>query len=187
MSLPESFVIETPNLKLRIPSEADIPHIFSATRQAGFNDGMAWDAPETEAALIAPLQRNLAVWKIGNAAVFTIEQQETGDFLGRISIRPTKTKNVWNIGFFTHPKHQGKGIMTEAVKVMLHFGFTHLKAIRIEAAYAIWNKGSEKVLHKNGMQFDKFIEKGLFKKGKWVAENAVAIDYEDWLLKKNRD
>ncbi len=184
MSLPTSFTIETPNLKLRIPSEADIPHIFSATRVKGFNDGMAWEAPKTKDELIAPLQRNLEVWKTGNAAAFTIEHQKTGDFLGRISIRPTKTENVWNIGFFTHPKHQGKGIITEAVKIMLHFGFTHLKTNRIEAAYVIWNKASEKILHKNELQFVRVIQEGLFKNGAWVAENEVAIDYKDW---KNMD
>ena len=175
-----SFSIETTNLRLRIPSEADIPYIFSATRYKGFNDGMAWEAPKSATELFAPLQRNLEKWKVGNSIAFTIEQKDTRDFLGRISIRKTKEKNVWNIGFFTHPKHQGKGIMTEAVKEILHFGFTTLKAIRIEAEYAHWNKASEKVLHNNGFQFIRFIEKGLLKNGEWVAENAVAIEYKDW-------
>ena len=181
MSLPKSFTIESENLRLRIPSKADIPHIFSATRVVGFNDGMAWEAPKTIRELDAPLQRNIESWMIGKEFAFTIEHKKTSEFLGRISIRETTIEKVLNIGFFTHPNHQGKGIMTEAVKSVLHFGFTHLKAIRIEATYAIWNKGSEKVMHNNGMQFFKFIEKGLLKNGKWVAENAVAIDYEDWL------
>ena len=183
MFLPVSFRIVTPRLILRIPSEADIPHIFSATRQAGFNDGMAWEAPEMEAELIAPLERSLESWKIGTGIAFTIEQQQTGDFLGRISIRKTKTANIWNIGFFTHPNHQGKGIMTEAVKAILQFGFTHLKANSIEAAYALWNKASERVLHKNGFQFVRLNEKGLFKKGIWIAENEVAITAKDWSKK----
>lgn len=181
MSLPISFTIESNNLRLRGPSKEDIPHIFSATKVADFNDGMAWEAPKKITELDAPLKRSLESWKTGNGFAFTIEQKETGEFLGRISIRKTKIEKVWNIGFFTHPNHQGKGIMTEAVKNVLHFGFTHLKAIRIEAAYAIWNKGSEKVMHNNGMQFFKYIEKGLLKNGKWVPENAVAIDYKDWL------
>ena len=139
MSLPISFRIETPRFILRIPSEVDIPHIFSATRHKGFNAGMAWEAPASEAELTAPLLRTLEAWKYGNGIAFTMEERETGDFLGRISIRKTKTKDVWNIGFFTHPNHQGKGIMTEAVKAILQFGFSHLKASRIEAAYAVWN------------------------------------------------
>lgn len=182
MNLPLSFTIETVNLKLRIPSKADIPSIFAATRKEGFNDGMAWEAPADESELIAPLHSTLKKWKEGNGIAFTIEHKESGAFLGRISIRKTKAATVWNIGFFTHPTHQGKGVMTEAVAAILRFGFTKLAAIRIEAEYAIWNKASEKVLQKNGMTFVKYIEKGLLKKGKWVAENRVAIDDEKWLV-----
>lgn len=180
MPLPISFTIKTERLTLRIPAKADIPHIFAATKIKGFNDGMAWDSPKKIEELLAPLERNLKSWKAGNAFAFTIENKKTTEFLGRISIRPTKEKDVWNIGFFTHPKHQGKGIMSEAVAAILNFGFTRLNAINIEADYAIWNKASEKVLQKNGMEFIQFIEKGLFKKGKWVAENKVAINKMEW-------
>jgi len=72
--------------------------------------------------------------------------------------------------------------MTEVVKEILHFRFTTLKAIRIEAEYAIWNKASEKILHNNGFQFIRVVEKGLLKNGEWVAENAVAIEYKDWII-----
>lgn len=180
MPLATTFTLETERLRLRIPSKADIPHIFAASRVKGFNDGMGWEPPETIEEMNAPLERSLESWKNGNGFSFTIGEKSTGDFLGRISIRKTKEKAIWNIGFFTHPTHQGKGIMSEAVAAILSFGFTKLKASRIEADYALWNKASEKVLQKNGLQFVEFIEKGLFKKGKWVAENKVAIDKMDW-------
>lgn len=180
MPLPISFTIKTERLTLRIPSKADIPHIFAATRIAGFNDGMGWNPPEKIEELLAPLERNLKSWKNGNAFAFTIADRKTTEFLGRISIRPTKAKDVWNIGFFTHPKHQGKGIMSEAVAAILDFGFTKLKATSIEADYAVWNKASEKVLQKNGMEYVQYIEKGLFKKGEWVAENKLAINKMEW-------
>jgi len=57
----------------------------------------------------------------------------------------------------------------------------NLSATRLEACHAIWNKGSEKVLKRNGMRFVKYIEKGYLKKGKWIDENLVVIDKEDWM------
>jgi len=168
-------------LRLRIPSKADFPHIFSATRYEGFNDGMLWEPPETEVELIKPLEAGITRWEEGSAYGFTIEEKETNEFLGRISIRKTKEADRWNIGFWTHPKHQGRGIMTAAVSAILKFGFTQFNVKTIEAYYATWNKGSEKVLHRNGLHFVKFIEQGFFKNGKWTAENMVEINREDWL------
>ncbi|MEO1654845.1 MAG: GNAT family protein, partial [Bacteroidota bacterium] len=69
----------------------------------------------------------------------------------------------------------------EALKAMLDFGFRQLEAQRIEAAYAIWNKASERVLHKNGFRFVKLIEKAFQKKGEWVDENFVVVEKNTWI------
>jgi len=180
MNIKESTILETENLMLRIPSMDDIPFIFSATRHEGFNDGMLWNPPLTIDELTKPYHDGIQAWKDGKAYGFTIEDNSSHEFLGRISIRKTDVEHKWNIGFWTHPRHQKKGIMTEALGAVLHFGFTTLAAEVIEACYALWNKASEKVLHKNGMTFIKYIEQGFKKNGQWVEENLVAIDKTDW-------
>ncbi len=180
MNLPLSFTIKTSHLKLRIPSTEDFSSIFSATRFEGFNDGMLWEPPNDIDELITPLENNLKAWEKGEAFSFTIEAKESGVFLGRISIRETNEKGTWNIGFWTHPTQQKKGIMTEACRAILDFGFNQLAAKRIEAAHALWNKGSEKVLQKNGMKFVRYIEQGFLKNGKWVEENLLAIERNEY-------
>ena len=70
--------------------------------------------------------------------------------------------------------------MTEAVKAVIDFGFRQLKAREVEACYALWNKASERVLQKNGMQFVRYLEQGFQKNGGWVAENLLAIRREGW-------
>lgn len=181
MPIPKSLVLETPRLRLRLPSLEDLPHIFSATRYPGFNDGMLWEAPEKEEELIRPLENSIQAWEKGIGYTFTIEQRGSDQFLGRVSIRQTDQVGTWNIGFWTHPEHQGKGIMSEAVKVVIDFGFEQLEAQEVEACYALWNKASERVLQKNGMQFVRHIERGFLKKGKWVEENLLAMPKSDWL------
>lgn len=180
LNIPKSFQIETPRLRLRIPDQTDFPFVFSATRVKGFNDGMLWEPPPDESELLAPLRRSITAWEKNEGYTFTIEDKETNKFLGRISIRKTSTKNRWNVGFWTHPESQRKGIMTEALKGVLDFGFRELSASQIEACHALWNVASEKVLKRNGMQFDRYIEKGFQKKGEWVEENLLVIDRQDW-------
>jgi ribosomal-protein-alanine N-acetyltransferase len=180
MNIPQRLLLHSQRLRLRFPSEADFPHIFSATRYEGFNDGMLWEPPENMEALRGPLLRAKDAWEQGRAYQLTIEQRETQAFLGRIGIHKMEEEGTWEIGFWTHPREQGKGVMTEALGIMLEFGFTQLGVKLIEAGHATWNQASEKVLHKNGMQFVRHIEQGFMKKGQWVAENMLAISREDW-------
>ncbi len=168
--------LETKRLVLQLPSLEEVPMVMSATKYEGFNDGMLWDPPETEAPIIRSYHNCLEAWEKGNAYCFSLVLKENGDFVGKISIRQEQAENVWNIGFWTHPTQQGKGYMSEAVAVVIRFGFEQLKAKRIEACHALWNKASERVLKKNGMEFIRYIEKGFQKKGKWVAENLLGID-----------
>ncbi|MEL6255849.1 MAG: GNAT family protein [Bacteroidota bacterium] len=179
-NIPKNHQIETKRFLLRIPEESDIPHVFSATRYKGFNEGMQWDPPESIEELYAPLHRSHQKWEEEREFSFSIRDKERAEFIGRISIRPTEEEAVWNVGFWTHPRSQGKGVMTESLAAILKFGFERLQAEKIEAAYAIWNKASEKVLHRNGLTFVEYLEKGFQKRGEWVAENLVAIARTDW-------
>jgi len=180
MTFPRDFCLLTARLRLRCPSREDIPHVFSATRQPGFNDGMAWDAPASEAELVEPLERNLRAWDAGEAYCFTIELRGSGEFVGRIVIRREPEPDVWNLGYWTHPRHQRQGYMSEAARAVVDFGFAELGATRIEAAHGPWNKASEAVMSRIGMTFRRHLEQGIFKNGRWQEEDLRAIDRAAW-------
>jgi [ribosomal protein S5]-alanine N-acetyltransferase len=178
--IPRSFTIETKRCLLREPSAADIPHIFSATRFSGFNDGMHWEPPNDIEELSEPLQRNLMAWDAGIAFTFTIVMRSSKEFLGRIVIRQGHHPRIWELGFWTHPIHQNQGFMTEAARAILDFGFNKLAAAQIEACHATWNKGSQKVLENIGMKFVQYIPEGFQKQGQWIAGNLMNISKEEW-------
>lgn len=180
MKIALTHTLEHKGLFLRSPSESDIPHIFSATRFEGFNDGMLWEPPANEEELLENHKNSISAWEMGEGYTFSIVEKESKKLLGRISIRKTKELQKWDVGFWTHPNVQGKGIMTNALKAVLKFGFEELGAQKIEACHAIWNKGSEKVLRRNGMQFVCYLEEGYQKKGEWVAENLLEITATEW-------
>ncbi len=180
LPLPLSTQLTTERLLLRAPSRKDFPHIFSATRYAGFNDGMLWEPPTTIDELEVPLANGLQAWEEGIGYGFAFERKTDGQFLGRISIRQEREENVWSIGFWTHPSQQGQGYMQEAVQAILQLGFERLGAQRIEACHACWNKASERVLQKRGFRFLRYIEQGFQKQGVWVAENLLGVGRDDW-------
>jgi [ribosomal protein S5]-alanine N-acetyltransferase len=179
--IPQDFTIETTRCLLRCPSAADIPAVFAATRFAGFNDGMQWEPPATIDELTEPLQEQLLAWQTGTMFGFTIAELASDRLLGRVGICKTNRVNVWNLGFWTHPEHQGRGYMTEAVTAIMTFGFDRLEATHIEASYALWNKSSKRVLEKVGMKFIAYIPHAFQKQGRWIEANKMRISKADWL------
>jgi len=175
MNLPLDFHLLTPRCRLRLPNETDIPHVFSATRYTGFNDGMLWEPPSSKEELWEPLKRSLRAWSAGEAFTFTIEKEADHEFFGRISIRPTNDPEVWNIGFWTHPKHQRQGLMTEAARAVIDFGFGTLGAKAVEARHATWNTPSRKTLERVGMKEVGYIARGFQKHGVWVDEYLMRV------------
>ena len=178
--IPLDFKIDTARCRLRCPSAADIPDIFSATRFARFNDGMQWEPPDSIEELEEPLQDNLTDWAAGTTYCFTIADPTTDRLIGRIGIRKTARADVWNLGFWTHPEYQGQGYMTEAGTAIIEFGFEDLGATRIEASYALWNKASKRTLEKIGMRIVRYIPHAFQKKGRWIEANKMEITKQEW-------
>ncbi|MEM7078776.1 MAG: GNAT family N-acetyltransferase [Pseudomonadota bacterium] len=162
----------TPRCRLRYPSEADIPHIFSASREPGFNDGMVWDPPAHIDDLREPLRSHQAAWEEGSAYTWTIEQRLSNVFVGRISIRrePGGEAREWSIGFWVHPTRQRQGYATEVAQAVVAFGFERLQAACITAAHATWNDASGEVLQRLGMRRVRTNPRGFQKGGRWVEE-----------------
>jgi [ribosomal protein S5]-alanine N-acetyltransferase len=183
--IDRDFTIETVRCRLRCPSAADIPDVFAATRWLGFNDGMQWEPPATIEELEQPLRENILEWEAGKTFCFTIADPAADRLIGRIGIRITNRANVWNLGFWTHPDHQGKGYMTEAATAIIEFGFDRLGAARIEASYALWNKASQRTLEKVGMKLVRYIPHAFQKKGRWIEANKMEITKQEWLARNS--
>lgn len=81
-----------------------------------------------------------------------IEKKDTGQFIGLFGLKlwPQKNKRgeIW---YKIHSNYWKKGFATEAVNLVLDFGFDMLKLHRIQAGCAVENIGSIKVLEKVGM------------------------------------
>lgn len=178
MPIDPNHRLQTARCTLRHVSEDDIPHVFAATRFEGFNDGMTWDPPLAEADLIDPYRRNSEAWRKGTEYVFTIESL-SGEFIGRIGIGRTDTEGLWNVGFWTHPDHQGKGYMTEALRRVLAFGFDELGADEIDAQCATWNTASRRVMEKNGMLWREKMDQGFKKGGLWIEVDRLRVTRKD--------
>lgn len=91
------------------------------------------------------------------AYVFGITLPHSTEIIGIISLEEFNWKNKnTQIGYWLTKEHWGKGLMSQAVKIMLNFAFKKLKLHRVYGAVFADNIPSQKVLEKCG-----FIKEGI--------------------------
>ncbi|TDE02118.1 GNAT family N-acetyltransferase [Flavobacterium hiemivividum] len=65
----------------------------------------------------------------------------------------SENNTIAEVGYDLNPAFQNKGIMTEALKCVVKFGFNELELDKIEAFTHHKNESSKKLLEKNGFHF----------------------------------
>lgn len=87
------------------------------------------------------------------------------DFTGVIGIDPMNDvfRKTGYIGYWIGEPYWGKGIATEAIGLMAHYGFETLELIKIQAGVFGHNKASMRVLEKSGFQLEGNLRKAAIK------------------------
>lgn len=100
-----------------------------------------------------------------------------GEAVGGIGLHPQTDifyKNA-ELGYWLAEPFWGQGIMTEAVRQMVEYGFKTWDITRIFARPFGTNIGSIKVLEKTGFVLEGRFEKTIFKQGEYLDELVYAL------------
>jgi len=114
--------------------------------------------------------RNRARRKGSLAKEFAIEID--GEAAGCIAIFPKG--HIAGIGYWLGRAHWNKGIMTEAVKEIVKYGFNELGLRRIQASTFPQSKASMRVLEKAGFKLEGVLRKNIKKGDKYIDEYLFA-------------
>lgn len=101
-----------------------------------------------------------------NFGIFKIDNDELIGTIGLFRILRDPLQSAI-IGYSLSKNHNGKGYATEAVKLVLDYGFTILKLHRIEAGVMPHNLGSIRVLEKAGFEKEGISKSNVKINGKW--------------------
>ena len=107
--------------------------------------------------------------------IFAIDIE--GEAIGGIGIHPqadVQRKNA-ELGYWLAEPFWGKGIITNAIKQMIEFGFKTYDINRIFARPYGTNIGSQKVLEKARFVLEGRFEKTIFKNGEFLDELVYAV------------
>lgn len=123
------------------------------------------------------------------AYVFGIVLKENSKVIGVIDIRAVDWNNRnGEIGYWLGKDYWGKGLMTEAVSVILKFGFEELKLHRVYAKVFADHLGSKRVLEKSGFKLEGTMRKEHYRYGRWHDMLIYGVLRGEWTnyLKKHR-
>ena len=99
-------------------------------------------------------------------APWAIENKENRKMIGTIDFVSWQPNHrTAEIGYVLHREYWGMGLMTEAVKCILQFGFERMDLVRIQAICLPENIGSYRVMEKAGMQYEGTLRKARMIKG----------------------
>lgn len=106
-------------------------------------------------------------WEVGDRLIFGIVLRSEGRLVGAVDLR-TMSDRCSDIGYMIEPPHWGKGIVPEAVRMVLGYAFGTMGVHRVQAAIFEENPRSMRVLEKCGFKREGVERERYFRFGRWM-------------------
>ena len=130
------------------------------------------------------LKRQIQQWKADDAYPFLIlkNSDEADTLIGGVNINHVcrGAAQYASLGYWLDRDHQGQGLMSEAMKLILRFSFETLHLHRMNAAVLPDNTKSISLLERNGFKQEGFAEKYIRINGEWQDHILFGLPYERW-------
>ena len=129
---------------------------------------VTWEHHRTVADSVIFLRRVKMQCKRGEPSPWGIVLKESGMLIGTIGYQNLNSNHSCaEVGFTLSRPYWNKGLMTEALREVLRFGFEKLNLNRIEARCKVDNIASERVMKKCGMKLEGVMREQMFVKGEY--------------------
>lgn len=183
-SLP---ILATPRLTLRKLRLRDANDLFAYASDPEVARHVLWDAHKTLAQSRRFLWGAIRQYRKGLPASYAIVLKGEERMIGTIGFMWVNTDHKSaEIGYSLSREYWNRGIMTEALRELIRFGFEVLLLNRIEAQHEIDNPASGRVMMKAGMRKEGIMRQRLINKGKKVDVAVYAILQSDWRAQRKQ-
>jgi ribosomal-protein-alanine N-acetyltransferase len=173
--------LETESLIIRKLTKEDAPAIFHYASDPEITKYVLFPTHQTIEDTWTFLGPTLEKYEKKEVAPWGLAFKENNQLIGTCDF-------VWwdtvhhkaEIGYILAKKYWNKGIMSEAVKRLVQFGFEEMGLNRIEAKCNENNIGSSRVMEKAGMKYEGTLREWLLVKGNFWNLRYYAILRSDW-------
>jgi len=173
--------LRTARLLLRRLRMEDGEEIFAYARDPQMTPFVFWEPHRTLEDTREYLQRTLQGYAAGFPPVWGIQHLADGVIIGSGAFHDVNAMHLrGEIGYALARKYWNQGIMTEAVRAIIEYGFMPLRLNRIEARCDVENTASRRVMEKAGMKFEGVLRQNIILHGRARDARMYGILREDW-------
>ena len=161
--------LETPRLILRPLCLGDARDLFAYARDEQVSRHVLWDTHESLRQSREFLRGALRQYRRGQPGSFAIVLKESGRMIGTVGFMWINLDHrSGEVGYSLNRDYWNRGLMTEALRQVVAFGFDTLRLNRIEAQHEVDNPASGRVMAHVGMRFEGVLRQRLKNKGRYV-------------------
>ena len=179
--------LESERLLLREFNLADWPAVNAYTSDPEVVKYMPFD-PTSDAQTREHLSQCLAtaaeqprrIYEL--AVVLRAQNQLIGT--ATIALYPQERRHA-SFSYLLHRKYWGHGYATEAMRMLINFGFSVLQLHRLEDTCDTRNLASARVMEKLGMRREGHLRETIWKDGQWYDEYIYAILVHEWFTQES--
>jgi len=147
--------LKTERLQLRALQSSDADDLFEVRFHDEVIKFIAREKPTEKDTIKQFIVDRNEDFKNGKIVFWAIQKKENPSLIGTICLwNFNDTKTIAEVGYELHPEYHNKGFMSEALQVVLEFGFTSLKLYAIEAFTDKNNENSRLLLNKFNFIYD---------------------------------
>jgi len=169
-------VIETERLILRPLRLSDAADMYSYASDPEVSRHVLWDTHRSLAESRRFLRAAIRQYRHGLPGSFAIEWKASGRMIGTIGFMWINVDHKSaEVGYSLNRDYWNQGIMTEALRQVIAFGFDQLHLNRIEAQHETDNPASGRVMLHAGMREEGVLRQRLMNKGRFVDVKLYAI------------
>jgi len=173
--------LHTPRLTLRALALSDAPDIFAYACDHEVCRYTTWNPHTSIDDSRAFLANALGRYEAGQPASWAVVLKSTGMVVGTCGFMEIATVHErGGLGYALARNLWRQGLMCEAVKASIDFGFRVLQLHKIEAHCDVRNIGSARVMERCGMQFEGLMRQHAMLKGERRDVKWYAILRNEW-------
>ena len=172
--------LETERLVLRPLRISDARDLYAYARDPEVSRYVLWSPHTSLAQSRQFLRAAIRQYRRGMPGSFAITLRENGRMIGTVGFMWVNWEyRSGAVGYSLGREYWNRGLMTEALRAVVAFGFDDLRLNRIEAQHDTDNPASGRVMEHVGMRCEGILRQRLMNKGKFVDVRLCAILRED--------